>query len=561
LSVSDSTIETIYPDRIAPSGAIEMTWRIPKPQNEKNIAYAPGTPERRSLEHELEAIASSTVEIPLVIGGEEVHTSDKGECSLPHDRSSTLGTYSKAGYEEAKRAIQAAKDAKEGWQSMPWEHRAAVFLKAADLLSGKYRHRINAAVMLVHSKNPHQAEIDVAELIDFWRFNSYFAQEIYDEQPVYSSDGTWNRMEYRPLEGFVFAITPFNFFSIAGNLPTAPAIVGNTVIWKPASSVIYSNHLIYSILEEAGLPEGVINFLPGESSTIGQRILGDADLAGVHFTGSTPTFSSIYSTLGCNIQWYRNYPRLVGETGGKDFIIAHPTADIKALEVALLRGSFEYQGQKCSASSRAYIPGSMWPSVLEELRKDIPSLKMGPPTDPNNFINAVIDRPAFDRIVRYIEMARSSPDTRIVMGGTYDDSKGYFIDPTIVETDRPDHQLMQEEVFGPVLTVYQYDDEDYENVLDLCDRTSPYALTGAIFARDRDAILLAEKKLGYAAGNFYINDKPTGAVVGQQPFGGARASGTNDKAGSKVNMMRWVSPRTIKENLDPALDHRYPFMG
>jgi 1-pyrroline-5-carboxylate dehydrogenase len=537
-----------------------MQWRIPKPLNEPILEYAPGSPERDLLIKEMERIVSSAADIPLVIGGERIFTEEKGRCVLPHDHRRSVGEYSKAGAAEAEMAVSAALAAREDWAAMPWENRAAVFLKAAMLLSNEYRHIANATVMLVHSKNPYQSEIDVAELIDFWRFNSYFAQEIYDEQPVYSSDGTWNRLEYRALEGFVFAVTPFNFFSIDGNLPTAPAIAGNTVVWKPASSVVYSNYLIYRILEEAGLPPGVINFLPGDPKDISGPVLSHPEIAGVHFTGSTPTFSSIYSTLGCNIEHYRNYPRLVGETGGKGFIVAHPSADPKAVEVSLLRGAFEYQGQKCSSSSRAYVPRTMWPSILSELKKDLSALRTGPPLDPGNFFNAVIDKGAYERIVGYIEMAKDSDALRIVHGGEHDDSKGYYISPTIIETTDPEHRIMKEEIFGPILSVYVYDDERFEDVLSLCDRTSPYALTGAIFGNDREAILLSERKLMYAAGNFYINDKPTGAVVGQQPFGGARSSGTNDKAGSKMNMMRWISARTIKENLDPPRDHRYPFM-
>jgi 1-pyrroline-5-carboxylate dehydrogenase len=435
-----------------------------------------------------------------------------------------------------------------------------LLLKAAELLAGKHRYRADAVTMLVHSKNPHQAEIDVAELVDFWRFNAYYAQELFNEQPTYSPTGVWNRLDYRPLEGFIFAVPPFNFISIGGNLPTAPALMGNVTIWKPASSVVYSNFFMMKILEEAGFPGGVINFLPGDSSVIGEKILRHRRLAGIHFTGSTSTLTGMFKVVGDNIQNYVSYPRVVGETGGKDFVFVHHSADVKAVEVALLRSAFEYQGQKCSAASRAYIPRSLWPAIRDELVKDLGTVKMGPVTDFGNFINAIIDRPSFDKIQAYIRIAKTSRKAEVIFGGGCDCSRGFYIEPTIIVVKDPHFVTMEEEIFGPVLSVYVYRDKDYRKALELCNSTSPYALTGSIFARDRDAIVLAETALRDAAGNFYINDKPTGAVVGQQPFGGARASGTNDKAGSKWNLVRWISPRTIKETLDPPTDFRYPFM-
>ena len=538
-----------------------MKFEVPKPANEPILSYAPGTADRKAVVEEMQKVVATELDIPLVIGGREVRTGNRGVCRLPHDKDHLIGHYHKSGVKEADAAIRACLKARPAWANMPWEHRASVMLRAAELLARRYRHKAVAITMLVHSKNPYQAEIDVVELVDFWRFNAYYAQQIYEDQPTHSPPGVWNRLDYRPLEGFVFAVPPFNFISIGGNLPTAPALMGNVAIWKPASSVVYSNYFIMRLLEEAGLPPGVINFLPGDSGVIGARILKNKNLAGVHFTGSTSTLKTMYKVIGENIDNYLTYPRVVGETGGKDFIFVHPSADVKAVEVAFLRGAFEYQGQKCSAASRAYVPLSMWPKLKEELLKDLKTVRMGPVTDPSAFMNAVIDQPAFDSIARYIGLAKASQKAEVVVGGGCDASKGYFIEPTVIRTRDPHSITMEEEVFGPVLTVYVYKDKDLRRALDLCNTTSPYALTGAVFARDRDAIALAERRLRDAAGNFYINDKPTGATVGQQPFGGARASGTNDKAGSVWNLIRWVSPRAIKENLDPPTDYRYPFMG
>lgn len=535
-------------------------YQVPKPVNEPIIDYSPGTPERETLKKELRKIRENKIEIPLIIGGKEVRTGVKGECRLPHDHSVVIGEYHKAGEEEINKAIDSALKAWEKWAYYPWEHRLSVFLKAAELMSKKYRVFIDAVVMQVHSKNPFQAEIDVAELIDFWRFNSYYAQQIYEDQPMYSPTGFWNRMDYRPLEGFVFAVPPFNFFSIGGNLPTAPAMMGNVVIWKPASSVVYSNYWIMKILMEAGLPKGVINFVPGDSKLIGDLVLDHPDLAGVHFTGSTSTLRFMMKKIGQNIDKYRNYPRVVGETGGKDFIFVHSSAEIEEVVTAILRGAYEYQGQKCSAASRGYVPRSLWPEIKKRLVEELKTMKMGSPEEFGNFINAVIDKGAFEKIVEYIEFAKKSEDVEIIYGGGYDSSKGYFVEPTLVEVKDPKSKLMEEEIFGPVFSVYVYEDQKYEETLKLCDETSPYGLTGSIFARDRNAIIKAEKLLRYAAGNFYINDKPTGAIVGQQPFGGARASGTNDKAGAMLNLLRWVTPRAIKETFLPPRDYRYPFL-
>ncbi|PMP74540.1 MAG: 1-pyrroline-5-carboxylate dehydrogenase [Aciduliprofundum sp.] len=532
---------------------------VQKPSNEQLLNFSPGSEEREKVRKEMDNILKEYREIPLVIGGKRIRTDETRECTLPHDKNMSIGKYHKASREHADLAVERALESRERWQRMPLEHRLSIFLKAAELLSKKYRYRADAVVMLVHSKNPYQAEIDIAELIDFWRFNAYYAERILQEQPD-SASGTYNRMDYRPLEGFVFAIPPFNFLSIDGNLPTAPAMMGNVVIWKPPSSVVYSNYFLMEILEEAGLPEGVINFLPGDSVKIGDYLLKNRNLAGVHFTGSTITLQHIFRVIGENIQNYRVYPRIVGESGGKDFVFVHPSADPKQVEVALLRGAFEYQGQKCSAASRAYIPESLWQKIYDELVKDLKTLRMGDPTDFRNFINAVIDSASFKKITYYIELARKSDACEIVYGGNYDDSRGYFIEPTVVRVRDPFHIMMNDEIFGPVLSVYVYRDDEYEKTLEICDRTSIYGLTGSIFARDRNAIILAEEKLRFAAGNFYINDKPTGAVVNQQPFGGARASGTNDKAGSMWNLIRWVSPRAIKENFNPPTDYRYPFM-
>jgi 1-pyrroline-5-carboxylate dehydrogenase len=533
---------------------------VPPPRNEPVGSYAPGTPERRALRAELARMATGTIEITPRIGGARVETGKLARAAMPHRHAHTLATWHQAGPPEVERAIAAALAAYEEWSRMAWEDRAAIFLRAADLLAGPWRMRLNAATMLGQSKTAFQAEIDAAcELIDFWRFNVHYMQEIYRAQPS-SAPGTWNRLEHRPLEGFVFAVTPFNFTSIAGNLPTAPALMGNTVVWKPASSAVYSAHVIMELLDAAGLPPGVINMVPGPGAAIGDPVLASPHLAGIHFTGSTGTFQGMWETVGRNIRRYRAYPRVVGETGGKDFVFAHASADVDALAVALVRGAFEYQGQKCSAASRAYIPASLWPRVQERLLAQVAEIRMGDVADFTNFMGAVIDEHAFASIRHHLDGARGSRDARILAGGGADGRAGWFIEPTVVQVTRPDLPVMTEEIFGPVLTVYVYDDAALDATLALCDRGSPYALTGAIFARDRAAIAGMSAALTHAAGNFYINDKPTGAVVGQQPFGGGRASGTNDKAGSPLNLLRWVSPRTIKETFVPATDFRYPFM-
>ena len=533
---------------------------VPRPRNEPVLAYAPGSPERRALGAELEKMSREVLEITPVIGGDRVRTGRTAEGVMPHDHHHVLAVWHKAGPKELARAIDAALVAHREWSRMGWEDRAAIFLKAADLLAGPYRMALNAATMLGQSKTAHQAEIDAAcELIDFWRFNVAYAEEIYRQQPD-SSPGCWNRLEHRALEGFVFAVSPFNFTSIAGNLPTAPAIMGNAVVWKPASTAVYAAHVIMQILEAAGLPPGVVNMVPGAGAEVGDPALDSPDLAGIHFTGSTAVFQGMWEAVGRNIRRYRGYPRIVGETGGKDFVLAHPSADVPALVTALTRGAFEYQGQKCSAASRVFIPASLWPAVKARLLADLARIRVGDPADFENFMGAVIDRQAFATIKGYIDVARRSPDAEIVAGGGCDDGKGWFIEPTVVLAKRPDLRLMREEIFGPVLTVYVYGDHDFDEALALADRGSPYALTGAIFARGRTAIARSTSALTHAAGNFYINDKPTGAVVGQQPFGGARASGTNDKAGSPLNLLRWVSPRTIKETFVPPTDFAYPFM-
>ena len=535
-------------------------FQVKVPQNEPVLAYGPGSPEKASLKARLQAMRQETIDIPLIIGGKEVRTGRTGQCIEPHARGNVLATYHKAGEKEVQMAIEAALAAKKEWERMPWEHRLAIFLRAAELLAGPWRATLNAATMLGQSKTVFQAEIDSAcELIDFLRFNAYYMTEIYQEQPASTADA-WNRLEWRPLEGFIFAVTPFNFTAIAGNLPTSPAMAGNTVVWKPASAAVYSNYYVMKVLQEAGLPDGVINFIPGSGAEVGELVMKDLNLAGVHFTGSTEVFQGMWETVGQNLKNYKAYPRLVGETGGKDFIFAHASADVDALVTAIVRGAFEYQGQKCSAASRAYIPESIWPVVKEKLLAETATVKMGDVVDFTNFMGAVIDQNAFNTIKGYIDYAASSSEATILCGGKYDDKEGFFIEPTIIETFNPRFKTMEEEIFGPVLTVYVYDDDQLEEAAELCNTTSPYGLTGAIFARDRSAIVYLEEKLTHAAGNFYINDKPTGAVVGQQPFGGGRASGTNDKAGSKLNLLRWVSPRTIKENLIPPADYRYPFM-
>ncbi len=535
-------------------------YRIPMPKNEPVLSYAPGSAERDAIKKALADLSSRNLEAPMIIGGQEVKTDDTVKMTAPHDHKLELGHYYRGGKKEIEMAVTAAMEARHDWINLPWEQRAVIFLKAADLLAGPYRALINASTMLAHSKNIFQAEIDaVCELADFFRFNAWYMQEIYDMQPS-SAPTIWNYMDYRPLEGFVFAVTPFNFVSIAGNLPTAPAMMGNVVLWKPASSVVYTAHFLMKILKEAGLPDGVINLITARGSDVGDLIMKNPHLAGIHFTGSTAVFQGMWKTVGENIANYKSYPRIVGETGGKDFVFVHNSASPIEVATALIRGAFEYQGQKCSAASRAYIPASLWDDVKALLIKQIGDLKMGGPEDFRNFINAVIDRSAYTDITGYIDYAKKSKDCAIIIGGKYDDSKGFFIEPTVVVTTDPHFKLMEEEIFGPVLTIFVYQDDDYEKTLHLCDQTSPYALTGAVFARDRQAVAVAAKILRNAAGNFYINDKPTGAVVGQQPFGGARASGTNDKAGSLLNMIRWTSPRTIKEALVPPTDYRYPFM-
>jgi 1-pyrroline-5-carboxylate dehydrogenase len=538
------------------------TFHVPEPYNEPVLGYEPGSPERDALRRRLDELSSQRLDIPLVIGGEGVETGDTFEAVMPHRRSHVLADVHKGGAAEVERAIAAAADAWEDWSRTPWEDRAAVFLRAAELLAGPWRQTLNAATMLGQSKTAHQAEIDAAcELIDFWRFNVQYMTRIYEEQPI-SSPGVWNRLEYRPLEGFVFAVTPFNFTSIAGNLPTSVALMGNTVVWKPASTAAVSAHFLMKLFEEAGLPPGVINLVSGSGAAVGDPALASEHLAGIHFTGSTPVFQGMWKTVGEKIAGYRNYPRLVGETGGKDFIVAHPSADAEALATAILRGSFEYQGQKCSAASRVFAPASLWPQVREQVAEEIGEMKMGDVSDFSNFVGAVIDASSFATQKEAIEEAKAADGkASIVAGGGYDDSDGWFVQPTVIETSDPEFRTMQEELFGPVVTAFVYDDSRYEETLDLVDQGTSYGLTGAVFARDLDAIEQTRDRLRYAAGNFYVNDKPTGAVVGQQPFGGARASGTNDKAGSMWNLIRWVSPRTIKETFVPPRDYRYPFLG
>ncbi len=539
----------------------EALFTLSMPDNEPVLDYEPGSNERRSLKQKLYELKSKEIEIPLIIGGKEIRTGDLGRCIMPHEYGHTLAVYHKAGAKEIELAMDAAKAAWKSWSRIPWSERVSVFLKAAELLSGPWRNKLNAATILSQSKTVQQAEIDAAcEMIDFFRFNGHFAERIYSEQPA-SVLGIWDRLEWRPLEGFIFSVSPFNFTSIAGNLAGAPAVMGNTVIWKPASSAVYSGYYVMKLLEAAGIPDGVINFLPGSGHRIGSRILANPNLAGVHFTGSTQTFQEIWQTVGQNISHYRSYPRLVGETGGKDFIIAHHTAEVDALITALVRGAFEYQGQKCSAASRAYISEKLWPRVKAGLMDTIPEIKVGDPSDFTTFMGAVIDEPAFDKIDSYLGFSRESSECEIIAGGTSDKSRGFFVSPTAVFTRNPYFKLMEEEIFGPVLTLYVYPDKKYGEILKVCDSTSPYALTGSIFARDRNAIHQAHRSLRHAAGNFYVNDKPTGAVVGMQPFGGSRLSGTNDKAGSMLNLLRWVTPRTIKENFVPPVNYEYPHMN
>jgi 1-pyrroline-5-carboxylate dehydrogenase len=536
-------------------------FRLPKPRNEPVKDYAPNSPEREEILAKLGEMRSERIELPLVVGGKDVRTGETIAAVMPHDKEHVLADVHQGGKAEVERAINAAADAWHDWSRSPWEERAAVFLRAAELLAGPWRATLNAATMLGQSKTVHQAEIDSAcELIDFWRFNPSYMTRIYEEQPQ-SSPGVWNRMEYRPLEGFVFAVTPFNFTSIAGNLPTSPALMGNTVVWKPASTAAYSAHFIMRLLQEAGLPDGVINLVYGPGAAVGDAALQSPDLAGVHFTGSTAVFQQMWKTIGGTIDRYRSYPRIVGETGGKDFIVAHKTADVDAVATAIVRGSFEYQGQKCSAASRVYAPSNLWPALRERLAEQVAALKMGDVADFSNFMGAVIDAKAQKGHREAIEEARSDSKTEIVVGGGVDSEIGFFVEPTVIETRDPNFRLLRDELFGPIVTTYVYPENRYEETLALVDRTAPYGLTGAVFAEDRDAVTSAEEALRYTAGNFYVNDKPTGAVVGQQPFGGSRASGTNDKAGSMWNLIRWVSPRSIKETFLPPKDYRYPFMA
>jgi 1-pyrroline-5-carboxylate dehydrogenase len=534
---------------------------VPTPVNEPVLGYAPGSPERAKFLSRVKEMKSRPVEVPLVIGGEEVKTGRKRELRSPYDHSQLLGKVHEGGAAEVNKAIKASLKARKEWARMPFEARAAVFLKAADLLAGDWRWTLNGATMLCQSKNMHQAEIDSAcELIDFLRFNPHYAQGLYAQQPD-SSRGIWNRLEYRPLEGFVYAVTPFNFTAIAGNLPTAPALMGNTVVWKPAASTMYTAHFLMKLLEAAGLPPGVINMVSGAASEVTDAVLASPDLAGVHFTGSTGVFQSLWGRIGTGIAGYRSYPRLVGETGGKDFVVVHSSADPDAVAAALVRGAFEYQGQKCSAASRAYVPADLWPKVRKAMKDMLARVEVGSPEDPGCFVNSVIDRRAYDKIAGYVAAAKKDKSNKIVAGGTCDDSKGFFIHPTVIESADPKSVTMREEIFGPVLTVHVYPEKKWKETLALVDSTSPYALTGAVFARDRRVILEAEAALENAAGNFYVNDKPTGAVVGQQPFGGGRASGTNDKAGSFLNLIRWTSPRAVKETFDPPRDFAYPWLG
>ncbi|MBN3520434.1 L-glutamate gamma-semialdehyde dehydrogenase [Algoriphagus lutimaris] len=537
-------------------------FNVPTPVNEPVKAYAPGSPERKELQAALAKARAMQVDVPMYIGSEEVRTGNKKSMSPPHDHQHVLGHFHEGDASHVEQAINAALGAKHAWENMAWEQRAAIFLKAADLIAGPYRAKINAATMLGQSKNAMQAEIDAAcEFIDFLRFNVKYMTEIYAQQPPVSGNGVWNRLEQRPLEGFIFALTPFNFTAIAGNLPASAAMMGNTIVWKPAYTQIYSANVLMEVFKEAGVPDGVINLIYVDGPTAGDIIFKHPDFAGIHFTGSTGVFQHIWKEIGANINKFKSYPRIVGETGGKDFVIAHKSAIPKAVAVGLVRGAFEYQGQKCSAASRAYIPSNIWDEVKGYMLEDLASMKMGGTEDFTNFINAVIDEKAFDKISRYIAKAKETDGVEIIAGGNFDKSKGYFIEPTVIVTQDPMYTTMCEEIFGPVLTIYVYNAENFEETLELVDQTGPYALTGAVFSQDRYAIELATTKLKNAAGNFYINDKPTGAVVGQQPFGGSRASGTNDKAGSMINLLRWVSPRTIKETFVSPEDYKYPFLG
>ncbi|MBL7921726.1 MAG: L-glutamate gamma-semialdehyde dehydrogenase [Bacteroidia bacterium] len=535
-------------------------YKIPTPVNEPIKSYASGSAERKELQAMLKELRSKEIDIPMYIGSEEVRSTTKVRLAPPHDHKHTLGYFYKSEKQHVEQAIKAALAAKEKWQNLSWEHRASIFLKAAELIAGPFRAKLNAATMLGQSKNAFQAEIDSAcEIIDFLRFNVHYMQEIYADQPI-SGPGVWNRLEWRPLEGFIYALTPFNFTAIAGNLPTSCAMMGNVVVWKPSNTQVYSANVLMEVFKAAGVPDGVINLIYPSGPDAADVVFNHKDFAGIHFTGSTEVFQNIWQTIGNNIHKYRSYPRIVGETGGKDFIMAHKSADAKVLSVAISRGAFEYQGQKCSAASRAYIPSNLWNEVKAYLAADLKSMKMGPTEDFTNFINAVIDEKSFDKLAKYIDAAKKDSSVEIIAGGNYDKSKGYFIEPTIIVTKDPKYVTMCEELFGPVLTLYVYDENKFEETLEIVDSTSIYALTGAILSQDRYAIELATKKLSNAAGNFYINDKCTGAVVGQQPFGGARGSGTNDKAGAKINLLRWASPRTIKETFTPPTDYKYPFL-
>lgn len=535
-------------------------FELQEPENESYNSYAPGTPEREKLREEIDRLKSQEIVIPAIIGGKEIKTDRQADVVMPHNHGHKLGTAHLCGEKEVTMAIETALEARKKWAEMPWQHRASIFMKAADLITGPYRYTMNASTMLGQSKTPHQSEIEaVGEFADFLRFNAYYLQEIYKDQPN-SPDGMWNRMEYRPLEGFVFAVTPFNFTAIAGNLPLAPALCGNVSLWKPALSSIYSSYFIMKVLKEAGMPDGVVNFLPGEGPDVGDPVLESKHLAGLHFTGSTGTFQHLWKAIAENIEKYNTYPRIVGETGGKDFIFAHNSADVDALVIAALRAAYEYQGQKCSAASRMYVPESIWPEFRDKFLEEVKDVKYGDVEDFTNFMGAVIDQKAFDKISSYIDYVKESDKGEILFGGNYDDSDGYFIEPTLVQAHDPKFKTMREEIFGPVLTVYVYEDDQFESTLELCDTTSPYGLTGAIFAQDRYALNQMADYLRQAAGNFYINDKPTAAIVNQQPFGGARKSGTNDKAGSAANLMRWISMRSIKETTVPAKDWTYPYM-
>ena len=536
-------------------------YNFPIPSNEPVLEYLEGSPERIKLDAELHRQAENPIEIPLIIGGKEVRTTQTGSVTMPHNHKHVLATYHKAGEQEVKMAIEAAKAAHKTWSDLTWTIRASILLKAAELISTKYRHVLNAATMLGQSKNIYQAEIDaVCETIDFLKYNASFAGKIYESQPK-SDFNQLNRMEYRALEGVVFAVSPFNFTSIASNLNMAPVMMGNTTVWKPATTALLSNYYLMKIFMEAGVPAGVINFLPGQGSLIGGNVISSRDLAGIHFTGSNNTFNSLWGQVAQNLPNYKSYPRLIGETGGKDFIFVHPSADVRETSVNAIRGAFEYQGQKCSAASRMYIPDSLWPQIREQMTEMANDIKMGDVMDPQNFMNAVIDEKSFDNISSYIDYAKASPEATIIAGGEYDKSEGYFIRPTIIQTSNPHFKTMEEEIFGPVLTIYVYQDKDLDTAVELCDTTSPFGLTGAIFSRDRVAASNICQRLRYSAGNFYINDKPTGAIVGMQPFGGSRASGTNDKAGGEFNLVRWISPRTIKETFVPATEYRYPYMN